>query len=199
MAERMEMNLSDFDYGILINCTVRACTGWYRADEDMKHQAYQMISEQLERYDNRTVLSIYRDLCNAYAEKEPCFYRIDKSDPALKKLYEQVVAEQEIREKEGWEARSGQENLAKIDTEDFSLVCYCAADYAIGRQTMVPGIVCEMLIKYVKNIQDEYLKKTIDRIQNAASYGGDTCDKPAWMSALNTLEAEAKRRFGKPE
>ena len=77
---------------------------------------------------------------------------------------------------------------------DFGTICICAVRYALGRETYMPSLVQQFVIRNL-NLIDGYSLAVMARdVKEAPSYGNETIDKPGWMNFLAVLGKELKDR-----
>ena len=73
-------------------------------------------------------------------------------------------------------------------------MCGCAVRYSLGRQTYMPSLVQQFVIRNL-NLIDGYSLAVMARdVKEAPSYGNETIDKPGWMNFLAVLKKELKDR-----
>ena len=77
---------------------------------------------------------------------------------------------------------------------DFGTVCGCAVRYSLGRQTYMPLLVQQFVIRNLNLIDGYSLAVMVRDVKEAPSYGHETIDKPGWMNFLAVLEKELKDR-----
>ena len=77
---------------------------------------------------------------------------------------------------------------------DFGTVCGCAVRYSLGRQTYMPLLVQQFVIRNLNLIDGYSLAVMVRDVKEAPSYGNETIDKPGWMNFLAVLEKELKDR-----
>ena len=77
---------------------------------------------------------------------------------------------------------------------DFGTVCGCAVRYSLGRQTYMPSLVQQFVIRNLNLIDGNSLAVMVRDVKEAPSYGNETIDKPGWMNFLAVLEKELKDR-----
>ena len=77
---------------------------------------------------------------------------------------------------------------------DFGTVCGCAVRYSLGRQTYMPLLVQQFVIRKLNLIDGYSLAVMVRDVKEAPSYGNETIDKPGWMNFLAVLEKELKDR-----
>ena len=77
---------------------------------------------------------------------------------------------------------------------DFGTVCGCAVRYSLGRQTYMPLLVQQFVIRNQNLIDGYSLAVMVRDVKEAPSYGNETIDKPGWMNFLAVLEKELKDR-----
>lgn len=85
----------------------------------------------------------------------------------------------------------------KID-EDFGTIVVCAERYALGRQSYMPALVEDFVIRNMENIDDRSLGTIVRDIESAESMGyglGDErIDKPGWLKLCHQIRVELERR-----
>ena len=77
---------------------------------------------------------------------------------------------------------------------DFGTVCGCAVRYSLGRQTYMPSLVQQFVIRNLNLIDGYSLAVMVRDVKEAPSYGNEIIDKPGWMNFLAVLEKELKDR-----
>lgn len=77
---------------------------------------------------------------------------------------------------------------------DFGTICICAVRYALGRETYMPSLVQQFVIRNLNLIDGYSLAVMVRDVKEAPSYGNETIDKPGWMNFLAVLEKELKDR-----
>ena len=77
---------------------------------------------------------------------------------------------------------------------DFGTVCGCAVRYSLGRQTYMPSLVQQFVIRNLNLIDGYSLAVMVRDVKEAPSYGNETIDKPGWMNFLAVLEKELKNK-----
>lgn len=77
---------------------------------------------------------------------------------------------------------------------DFGAVCGCAVRYSLGRQSYMPSLVQQFIIRNLKQIDSNSLVVMVRDIKEAPSYGNEAIDKPGWMNFLAVLEKELEDR-----
>lgn len=78
--------------------------------------------------------------------------------------------------------------------EDLGLILTCAVRYSLGRQTYVPGSVCDFITPLIPKLSDRTLWCLEKDVLSAYSYGDEKIDKPIWMKFLNDVTNEVNRR-----
>ena len=79
-----------------------------------------------------------------------------------------------------------------LSNKDFNLLTLFAFRYALGRRSMAPSIVSDLIRKY----RDEITEMTRTTIVSEIVYGcehhwiGDNCDVAEWLSLKRELEDE---------
>ena len=77
---------------------------------------------------------------------------------------------------------------------DFGTICICAVRYALGRETYMPSLVQQFVIRNLNLIDGYSLAVMVRDVKEAPSYGNETIDKPGWMNFLAVLQKELKDR-----
>ena len=93
--------------------------------------------------------------------------------------------------------------MAMIDPRDdnFGAVCNCAVRYALGRRTYMPSLVIDFITPHLNELSDKTLwcfQRDLEERKNSFFDFGDEFDKANWMSFLDAVNKEIKRR-GKHE
>ncbi len=83
-----------------------------------------------------------------------------------------------------------------ISQKDFATLCICAIRYGQGRKTYMPGLVIEIVGKYLTELDNRDIKIMYDdcRFMNLSDYGDEIIDKPIWLLWEKKLKKELERR-----
>lgn len=92
----------------------------------------------------------------------------------------------------------------KIDPsdDDFGTICVCAVRYALGRQTYMPTLVQDFVLRYITQINRNSLvtmERDVEDAETWGGYGDERIDKPRWLNFLAKIKAEQIRRIGESE
>ena len=81
--------------------------------------------------------------------------------------------------------------------EDFGILCVCAIRYCHGRETYMPSMIQDIVIKHLQSIPDKDLHVLIEDCEFQRRYnlyGNDKIDKPGWIAYEKKLNDELIRR-----
>jgi|UniRef100_UPI004027B778 hypothetical protein len=89
--------------------------------------------------------------------------------------------------------------MAMIDPhdDDFGAICNCAVRYAVGRRTYMPSLVIDFITPHLGELSDQTLwcfQRDLEERKNDFFDFGDEFDKANWMSFLDAVNKEIKRR-----
>nr|DAO18408.1 MAG TPA: hypothetical protein [Caudoviricetes sp.] len=89
--------------------------------------------------------------------------------------------------------------MAMIDPrdDDFGAICNCAVRYAVGRRTYMPSLVIDFITPHLGELSDKTLwcfQSDLEERKNGFFDFGDEFDKTNWMSFLDAVNKEIKRR-----
>lgn len=88
-------------------------------------------------------------------------------------------------------------NNVSVNKADFGTLAVCAIRYCQGRQTYMPSMVCEIVLRNVQELSNRDLWVIIEdckRQERNGNWGSDLIDKPMWVNFKKSLEEEWKRR-----
>lgn len=89
------------------------------------------------------------------------------------------------------------DNTVKVIQEDFETLCMCAIRYCHGRQTYMPTMVQEIVLRHLQDISDvrlETMIKDCEFQKDMNLYGDERIDKPSWLQYEKMLRDEQLRR-----
>jgi hypothetical protein len=83
-----------------------------------------------------------------------------------------------------------------IKQEDFGTLCICALRYCHGRQTYMPSLVQNIVIRQFKDLSDRDLKVIAEdeQFQSDMNLFGDMCDKVDWKNFYQILREHQTER-----
>lgn len=89
--------------------------------------------------------------------------------------------------------------MAMIDPhdDDFGAICNCAVRYAVGRRTYMPSLVIDFITPHLGELSDQTswcFQRDLEERKNDFFDFGDEFDKANWMSFLDAVNKEIKRR-----
>lgn len=89
--------------------------------------------------------------------------------------------------------------MAMIDPhdDDFGAICNCAVRYAVGRRTYMPSLVIDFITPHLGELSNQTLwcfQRDLEERKNDFFDFGDEFDKANWMSFLDAVNKEIKRR-----
>lgn len=85
----------------------------------------------------------------------------------------------------------------KTEQLDLDALCICAVRYCQGRETYMPGLIREIVIRYLDRLSDKAVNALLLDAKAQADcgmYGNDRIDKPGWLEFKRKLEEEKRRR-----
>ena len=91
---------------------------------------------------------------------------------------------------------ASQPRLKQTD-EYFGTICVCAVRYCSGRQTYMPSLVQDFVIRNFKYLNDNELKVMADDIKFAEQInwlGDERIDKPGWLKFRERINSELDKR-----
>ena len=89
--------------------------------------------------------------------------------------------------------------MAMIDPrdDDFGAICNCAVRYAVGRRTYMPSLVIDFITPHLSELSDKTLwcfQRDLEERKNSFFDFGNKFDRANWMSFLDAVNKEIKRR-----
>lgn len=88
-------------------------------------------------------------------------------------------------------------HIIEVNKDDFGALCVCAIRYCHGRQTYMPSLIQEIVIRNIKYITDRDLYTLINDCEFQKEmnlYGSETIDKPDWIRYEKILRDEKVQR-----
>lgn len=88
-----------------------------------------------------------------------------------------------------------------LDDDSFGAVLNCAARYALGRQSYMPGVVIKFitpLLPYLNNRTLQCFEQDVTDARWYGGYGDPQIDEPRWMKFLNDVRNERISRGETP-
>lgn len=89
------------------------------------------------------------------------------------------------------------DEVLTISRDDFDILLVYAERYAIGRFTYAPHEVCNIIDANVTGLTDntiEVMWRDISMSRDRDNLGDPRIDAPVWISTLEKIEEEMKRR-----
>lgn len=77
--------------------------------------------------------------------------------------------------------------VANLNDKDFEFVLVCACRYAIGRRSVAPAMIAEIVSTHADSLTEETRKQIARAIIDATDLG-DPCDEQVWRALLQQLE-----------
>lgn len=91
---------------------------------------------------------------------------------------------------------ASQPKLKQTD-EDFGTICVCAVRYCFGRETYMPSLVQDFVLRNFKYLNDNELKVMVDDInfsERINQLGDERIDKPNWIKFREKINSELEKR-----
>lgn len=84
----------------------------------------------------------------------------------------------------------------KINKDDLQDLIIFAQRYTIGRMTYAPSLFKNIVLKHLSDLEDSVIQIIITDIEQERNRDnlGMECDKVIWLSLLETLKSELKKR-----
>ena len=87
--------------------------------------------------------------------------------------------------------------MSTVIDEDFGTICVCAVRYCFGRQTYMPSLVPDFVLRNFKYLNDNELKVMVYDITSAErrnQLGDERIDKPGWLRFRERINSELEKR-----